>query len=487
MKNNANVFLLLIIYIEFLSYIQIINSSELDEVGKHIVMNFRREITNKDNNLSPDKYMEELMYMPVFSKHSIGAPSQRIKFYYEINSFESIISEDYYLKLRSSTYECLDAKKCPKKTSDLNDYNLTDKNGYLSKEIFELNPTNKIENFTFILKPKGKTDSSNIEIPNIIGLGLNPNINNKKNKNDESLSFMEQLKRKNYISKKIFTPLTGDDSINERRYFDGHILIGVLLHEVNPFYEEKDLKWISIKDNIKSPNRNWHINFDTVKYNNEIIKESMANLDLSLNVIIAPESFRQKLIKGFFKKHLDNKKCEENLFYNLKDEEHYIYYSCSDEAEFIEIPKLSFYNKALNETFELTFDTLFTKYKAKFYFNVIFRKKAQDNWVLGQLFLSNYKFVFDAEEERIGYYKMKIQENHPYIALLSIVIAFVIFFIIYLGGNIFNIGRENIFYNQQLQNNLHPQERKEYRNDISDDKNKEENKKKKSNKKEKDD
>ena len=451
MKNNANVFLLLIIYIEFLSYIQIINSSELDEVGKHIVMNFRREITNKDNNLSPDKYMEELMYMPVFSKHSIGAPSQRIKFYYEINSFESIMSEDYYLKLRSSTYECLDAKKCPKKTSDLNDYNLTDKNGYLSKEIFELNPTNKIENFTFILKPKGKTDSSNIEIPNIIGLGLNPNINNKKNKNDESLSFMEQLKRKNYISKKIFTPLTGDDSINERRYFDGHILIGVLLHEVNPFYEEKDLKWISIKDNTKSPNRNWHINFDTVKYNNEIIKESMANLDLSLNVIIAPESFRQKLIKGFFKKHLDNKKCEENLFYNLKDEEHYIYYSCSDEAEFIEIPKLSFYR------------------------------------VLGQLFLSNYKFVFDAEEERIGYYKMKIQENHPYIALLSIVIAFVIFFIIYLSGNIFNIGRENIFYNQQLQNNLHPQERKEYRNDISDDKNKEENKKKKSNKKEKDD
>ena len=180
MKNNANVFLLLIIYIEFLSYIQIINSSELDEVGKHIVMNFRREITNKDNNLSPDKYMEELMYMPVFSKHSIGAPSQRIKFFYEINSFESIISEDYYLKLRSSTYECLDAKKCPKKTSDLNDFNLTDKNGYLSKEIFELNPANKIENFTFILKPKGKTDSSNIELPNIIGLGLNPNINNKK-------------------------------------------------------------------------------------------------------------------------------------------------------------------------------------------------------------------------------------------------------------------------------------------------------------------
>ena len=485
MKNYANVFLLLIIYIEFLSYIQIINSSELDEVGKHIVMNFRKEITNKNTEYTPDKYMEELMYKQCFSKYSIGAPTQRIKFYYEINTYESSMSEDSYLKIRSSSYECLDKKKCPEKTSEINDFNLTDKKGYLSQEIFELNPNNKIKNFTFILKPKGKTDSNADEIPNIIGLGLNPD------KKDEALSFMEQLKRHNYIAKKIFTPLTGEDSVNEGRFYDGHILIGVLLHEVNPFYEEKDLKWISMKDNKdnnESPNRNWHINFDTVKYNNEIIKDTLANLDLNLNVIIAPESFRLKLINGFFKKHLDDKKCEENLFYSIKDEEPYIYYSCNMDAEFIEIPKLSFFNKMLNETFVLTFDNLFSKYNARFYFNVVFRKKPQNNWVLGELFLNNYKFVFDTEEERIGYYKTKVQESHPYIALLSILFAFVIFLIIYLNGNRFNIGKENIFYNQQLQQNLHPQERKEYANDINKDsnkENKEKNKNKKGNKKEK--
>ena len=66
MKNYANVFLLLIIYIEFLSYIQIINSSELDEVGKHIVMNFRKEITNKNTEYTPDKYMEELIFIYLF-------------------------------------------------------------------------------------------------------------------------------------------------------------------------------------------------------------------------------------------------------------------------------------------------------------------------------------------------------------------------------------------------------------------------------------
>ena len=158
------------------------------------------------------------------------------------------------------------------------------------------------------------------------------------------------------------------------------------------------------------------------------------------------------------------------------------------DAEFIEIPKLSFFNKILNETFVLTFDNLFSKYNARFYFNVVFRKKPQNNWVLGELFLNNYKFVFDTEEERIGYYKTKVQESHPYIALLSILFAFVIFLIIYLNGNRFNIGKENIFYNQQLQQNLHPQERKEYANDINKDsnkENKEKNKNKKGNKKEK--
>ena len=95
--------------------------------------------------------------------------------------------------------------------------------------------------------------------------------------------------------------------------------------------------------------------------------------------------------------------------------------------------------------------------------------------------------MFDTEEERIGYYKTKIEESHPYIAILCIIIAFVIFFIIYLSGNSFNIGREKIYYNQQLQKNLHQLERKEYTNDINENNNKGKNKNKKSNKKEKSD
>ena len=482
MKNYENVFLLLIIYIEFLSNIQIINSSELDEVGKHVLISFRKEITNKGTDLSPDQYMQEIMYKQFYSKYNIGIPTQKIKFYYEINTFESQISEDYFQKIRSSTYKCME-EKCPTKNSEINDFNLTDKNGYISEDTFELSPDNKLDNFTFLLKPKGKDDESNgNEIPNIIGLGLN------KNKINDELSFMEQLKRTGYIDKKIFTPLIGNDEISEARFFDGRLLVGCLPHEVDNIFEEKKLKWISIKDNTIS-NGNWHINFDTVKYNNEYIKDRIVNLDLSLNIIIGPESLRTTLINNFLKKNLENKKCTENLFYNLKNEEHYIYYSCSEGAEFIQVPSLSFHSKALNETFEISFYDLFTKYQSKIYFTIIFRKKVQNFWVFGQMFFNNYKFVFDTEEERIGYYKIKPQENHPFIAIACIVIALIIFFILYLNGNKFIIGKENVYYNQQLHNRLHPQVRSEYsNNENNSNENENERKKiKKSNKKAKKD
>ena len=386
------------------------------------------------------------MYSQLYSKNNIGIPPQKIKFFVELNSYESSISEDYYDKIRSTTYKCLD-EKCPKTNSKINDFILKDNKGYMSQETFELNPDNKLDEFIFLLKPKGKNDSESLPSTNTIGFGL-------EDKKIKSLSFMDQLKKHNYIDKKIFTPLTDENSVNENRFFDAYILMGCLPHKVHPLFEEKDLKWISNKDTIGS-NKNWHINFDWIKYNNDIIKDRLAYLDLSLNVIIGPEGFRQKIINQFLKSHLERKKCTESLFYNLKDEQHYIFYSCENDAEFIDIPKLTFYSKALNESFEITFDKLFSQYRHRFYFNIIFNKKAKNNWVLGQIFLNNYRFVFDSEEERVGYYKTQIPENHPFIAIICIIVALLIFFIFYLNGNRFNMGNQNIFENQQIQKNIY--------------------------------
>lgn len=420
---SKSIFTFLILSLEFFYNLILINSSELDEIEEHMLIKLKKEVKNNKKDMTEGSYMNELMYKQFYSKFDIGIPSQKVKFYFETNVYESIISKDDYEKERSTTYKLNDKNK--------ND-NKTEKN-YLSQEILIFHPKKKLNNFTFLLKEKGTEEENNIS--NIFG--LNMNVNNK----NESLSFLHQLKQVNFINKKIFSFLFDDYVIGNNNGFDAQILMGCFPHEINSLYDEKDLRWISSKHD-STTNGSWNIDFDTVKYNNDTLIDKKANLDLSLNVIIGPENFRKKLLSDFFKTNMEKKNCKENVFYSLKDEEHYIYYSCNGQTEFIEIPTLSFYNKELNETFKFPFTNLFTKFKGKFIFNIIFSKKPRNNWVFGQLFFSIYRFVFDLEQERIGYYLTIPYKSNLFIVFISFIIAIIVFAILYFYGYISKAGSE---------------------------------------------
>ena len=442
MKNNIIIFsFYIILFLLFFFFISI-KCSELSEIGKHLIFFLKNEVKNDNKGLSEDNYISEIMYKHLYSKFNIGIPSQRLTFYYETSCYSSSITEEDYKKERSTTYQLIENINNNKNISYENNNN--ENKGILSQEIFEINKEKVLKNFTFLLTEKSK--SGTFQNKNIIG--LNMNINN----NNDNLSFLSKLKQNDYIDKKIFTFLFGDNIIMENRGFDGQILIGCLPHDINPLFEEKDLKWISSKNK-----KNWNINFDIVKYNNDEIKDKSVDLDLSLNLIIGPESFRQKLLKDFFKKQIDNQKCKENYFFNLKDEQFYIYYSCNSDAEFIEIPSLSFYHKELNETFKISFLDLFINYMYKHYFTVIFKKNPQNNWVFGQIFFNDYRFVFDLEQERIGYYKTYPQKDRPIIAVISFILLIIIIAIGYLYAY---INKETYGYtnNKQIINPI----RKEY-------------------------
>ena len=436
MKNK-----ILILLIQLFLNIKIINSSERSEIAAHLILNLKEE-RNEIKDLSESDYIKEMMYNNFYSKFNLGIPAQRLKFYYETNIYEISIAEEEYDKIKSTTYKLID-NKYKNISNDKNDFILKDPNGYLSQENFEICPEITLNNFTFLLKGKNETKEKNGT--NIIGLSLqkNKSINN-------SLSFLNQLKQKNYIDKKIFSFLFEDDMISARRGIDGQILIGCLPHELNVEFEEKDLKWISLNKNKNDKDKDWHINFDIVKYNNDELKDKKVYFDLSLNLIIGPENFRKKLIEVFFGNRLEKKICIENYFYNIKDEQFYIYYSCSTEAEFIEIPNLSFYNKELNEIFNISFYDLFTSYKHRFYLNIIFKKNPQNNWIFGQLFFKSYRFVFDLEQEKIGYYKTYQNKQKPIIAIIALSIVFLSFgiaYIFYLNNNKKdNNGNDNYIY-----------------------------------------
>ena len=416
--------IILILLLQFILDIIIINASELSEIGAHIILNFKEEKT-ETNGLSQTDYIKEIMYNNIYSKFYLGVPSQRIKFYYETNAYQISVTENEYDKIRSITYKLINETKSS--------------NELLSQEKFEICPEIFLDNFTFLLKGKNVTKEKNDT--NIIGLSLKPN----KESND-SLSFLNQLKQKNYIEQQIYTFLFEDDMINARRGIDGQILIGCLPHEINPEFEEKDLKWLS--NNTNKEDKNWHIDFDIVKYNNDELNDKKVYFDLALNLIIGPENFRKKLLQVFFKNQLEKKTCTENYFYNLKDEQFYIFYSCSMEADFIEIPTLSFYNKELNEHFNLSFSGLFTKYHHRFYFNIIFNKVPQNNWFFGQLFFKSYRFVFNLEEEKIGYYKTIQSRERPIIAIIALFVVLAVFgisYIFYMKNNN-NYGDINYMY-----------------------------------------
>ena len=430
LHNKKNRFYLL--FFQTLLCFQMIKSFGLRDLKGHLLLFFKYEEKSLENKvLSEENYMEELMYKDLYSTFNLGIPNQNLKFHYDMNNYETYISEEFYFVKRSTTYKLLEKN---------------DSKGYLSQELLDFSEKIKLQNFTFFLKPK-----KSIYI-NSIGLNLfSYNTNN-------SFSFLSSLKENNLIQQKVFSYLFGDESFSDSKMYDGQLLLGYYPHDISPDFDEEGLQFYSVKNKYKK----WSIEFDKVKYKDDEIENKIIELDINLNLVIGPNKFRKKLTSdfGFFKEFIDSKKCKENYFINKKDNETYIFYSFDNDIQFKEVPTLFFYSKELNETFKISFADLFIKYRNRYYFKIIFKKKPFNNWIFGQLFFNNYKFVFDLEERKIGYYKTYSKENHPIIVLICFGVFAFIFIIGYYKG-----------YSYKVPNNPIPPVniRKEYEQTPTDD------------------
>lgn len=447
LHKKTNRFSLLIIC-QIVLYFKIIKSFGLRDLEGHLLLFFKFEESNIESKiLSEENYMKELMYKELYSTFNLGLPNQNLKFHYEMNNYESYISEEFYFTKRSTTYKLI--KK-------------NDSYGDLSQELLDFSEKIKLQNFTFFLKPKKAL------YMNSIGLNLYSNhINN-------SFSFLSSLKQNKLIHQKVFSYLIGDESFSDSKMYNGQLLLGYYPHDISLDFDEEGLQFYSVKNKFKK----WTIEFDLVKYNNDEIEDKIMELDINLNLIIGPKKFRKKLISdfGFFKEFIDNNKCKENYFLNKKDNETYIFYSFDNDIQFKEVPNLFFYSQEFNETFKISFSDLFVKYRNRYYFKIIFNKKPSNIWIFGQIIFDKYKFIFDLEERKIGYYKNYSKENHPIIIL----ICFIIFAFIFLIG--YCRGYTNVAVNKPTPSiNI----RKEYEQTPSDNiKNKKENPNKEKEKKE---
>ena len=281
-----------------------------------------------------------------------------------------------------------------------------------------------------------------------LGLSL---MNNDKNK----LSFINQLKDNKIIEKRIFSVLFKERSITADSTFDGQILFGLYPHEMTSRYEEKTLKWIPLLNNgIEG----WKLKFDSVKYHNE---ESSFNVnevefDLGMNLIIGPEEYRIKIHENFFRKQIEEKMCKEEIFFNKRDNQFYITYSCGYDLEIDNFPTLNFFSKELNYSLVLDYNQLLCIFERKVFFKVAFKKKAENKkWILGRAFMDVYPLVFDADNKRIGFYKVELSQEHPLILSFFIVTIIIIILVsVYRGRQLLKKEKEEREKEQKDLNNI---------------------------------
>ena len=403
---NIKLFLILTLLI-----INLINiSCDLDFYRNQFSIYFNRAYNNyyREENLG-DESINHLLYNNIFTELKIDQFPEKIFIFLSFNNSDiSIVSPTY---LNSVSYN--------KDMEQNNTYILKkDKLNFPKSDIFL--------DINFNLNIKEKDINKFQKNPQNSYLGLAIQSNNNKN------SFITQLKDNKIIADRRFSLLFKEYSITADTKYDGQVLFGLLPHEVSTRYDEKDLYWSSII-NEKNKNNNelkWKIKFDSIYYNEE--KESLdikeVEFDIGLNMIIGPEEYRQKIVNNYFNKFITQKLCQEEIFYNKNDKDFYLSYSCINNLDIEYFPSLSFYSKDLNETFIMGYEQLLSIFRNKIYLKVVFKKSGDNKkWKLGRAFMEVFPLIFDVDNKKIGYYKIKLNESHPVYLFLFFILMIAIF------------------------------------------------------------
>jgi hypothetical protein len=127
--------------------------------------------------------------------------------------------------------------------------------------------------------------------------------------------------------------------------------------------------------------------------------------------------------------------CKEEIFFNKKDNQFYLAYSCDMDLEVSDFPGLSFYSKELNYSLIFDYPQLLTIFQKKVYFKVVFKRKAENKkWILGRGFMEIYPMIFDVDNERIGFYKTELGGQHFFVFIIFLIGIFIILVVTFHRG-----------------------------------------------------
>lgn len=343
---------------------------------------------------------------------TIGTPPQIVPFRLNINSPTFYVTNKYFNRSASSTYETINNKESQYLFEDV-------ETGFDSKDIININGIKRKINFIYATKHKSDNELGNI------GLLIPRNIKN------DVWPFFDSLNKAEYINSYIWTlkfehKLSILDIIlanNEDRKVIGEFIIGDEPHnyEKNQTIYNKE-KFIEIDALWSEHDLNWDIEFYKIyltfnenekvskKFNDSKLNihgDHRAEINPDIGFIVAPIPFFEKIGQYFFEQYrkvCNQIKIQRSLFR---------YIECQNNEKFniSNFPNISFVYED-DIVFNLTYQDLFIldKIKNKYIFLILYEGYTSD-WVLGRLFLRKYQFVFNGKTKKIGYYKSMDDTN----------------------------------------------------------------------------
>lgn len=387
---------------------------------------------NKDNNNSNSKkyFIDQLIDSSLYSIIKIGEPEYKIKIIpstqnpYISMTYQFIEQNGENIKYeydfhKSKTYKNISSAGSyfirsyrDIKAIEKIKINLLNYNNNITKEI-------NIDDMNFILEADNWTKKKNTDKTKIynLNIGLQILYDNKNTYEKYNYSFIYQLKKKKIINNYHWSVFfekgknkNGKNlyNVNDLINTNAELIIGDYPHKYRPnILDENQL--ITIKSNHLF----WNLYFSNIYYfsNDKINKKqiiSCPNAELSFNsfLINAPMSYYTYINKHYFKKYIDDNLCH----YRYSGELLILYCDKSEKFNINELekfPTLYFQHDELDYTFELTYEDLFTDKDNKFWFLVCFESYYEiDRWILGNIFLRKYYFVFNQDSKTIGFYNL---------------------------------------------------------------------------------
>ena len=389
------------------------------------VFNFKTNINPKE--LTDSNYMEKKFDQLIYTEVKIGEPSQVIPMTIKTWQYPTfVVSKDVTDNIKIKFDQSKSNSYIPQYFyTGLFTYDFS--KGYLSLDTMIIDKP--VKNFPFMLATE-----MNVGVKNVSGeIGLAKEDTEDPPKLAKKTHFIDQLMDNNIISKKIFG-FTYDTE------YEGRLIFGGYLYEVEPNYKEKDMNEFEIDTDVPDKNNNkwmmkFYLNCLSGPDNKVIYEENTYGFFfIESDLIIGSTDFQKNFTKGYFEK----RNCHSE---SVHASSHFTIYYCTEESQFADFPNITLkYPGKYNFTF--TKDELFVKRGNRYIFQIVFQIFTEDvkvpSWKIGQIFFRKYSVFFKQEDRgyKMSYYltqKFKpkgLSTQTIIIIVLSIVLGLLIIGII---------------------------------------------------------